>query len=214
MTTKTFHVDPDNPSAEVVNLAATRLRSGGVVIFPTETVYGLGALGTQGACYGSTELFDIKQRPVELPIPLLVEGEDALDVYGVDVPEYAHTLAKEYWPGPLTLVIQASDAVNPEFRAADGTIGVRCPANELVRELIIASGGPLLATSANTHGQPAPISFDDIEPRILEAADLALDGGSTLHGIASTVVLCPGPEPKIVRSGAVSDEAIAALLRG
>lgn len=210
---KTFHVDPDNPSAEVVNLAGMRLRDGGVVIIPTETVYGLVALSSGPKCYGSTELAEIKKRPVGVPIQLLVENEDALDTHGVDVPEYAHKLAKAFWPGPLTLVVKANDSVAPEFQnAADGSVGLRCPASELVREIIIAAGGPLLATSANIHGKPAPNSHDEIDPLIAESADLIIDGGSTEHGMHSTVVNCMGEEPVIQREGALSEEQIRAAL--
>ena len=210
---KVFHVEPSSPSAEVVNLAASRLRDGGVVIFPTETVYGLGAVSTGPKCYGSTELAEIKKRPAGVPIQLLVESENALDEYGMDVPAYAHKLAAKYWPGPLTLVVNAAPTVAPEFRnSADNSIGLRCPASELVRELIIAAGGPILATSANLHGQPAPNSFDEIDPAIADAADMIIDGGSTEHGVHSTVVNCMGAEPVIQRAGALSEADILAAI--
>lgn len=209
---KCFHIDQENPSAEIVNLAASRLREGAVIVFPTETVYGLGALADGPKCYGAEELFEIKDRPIGFPIPMLVHGEDALDVYGVEVPAYAHDLAKKFWPGALTLVVKASDKVHPEFRAQDGTIGLRCPSSELVRELLLAAGGPLYTTSANTHGQPAPTSIKEIEGRIFEAADLVLDGGSTEHGIASTIVICTGDAPVVTREGVISAADIAAVI--
>jgi tRNA threonylcarbamoyl adenosine modification protein (Sua5/YciO/YrdC/YwlC family) len=210
--TKHHHVDPENPSAEVINLAATVLRDGGIVVFPTETVYGLGALA-DSKC-GPHEIFEVKVRPVGLPIPLLVETEDALDTWGKDVPEYAHNLAREFWPGAVTLVVKASDRVPRDFRATDGTIGLRSPDHEVVLELLAASGGPIFATSANTHGNPAPGSFDEVEPRIIAAADMVLDGGETQHQVASTVVLCTGPEPVIVREGAVASDKILAVAHG
>lgn len=209
---KSYHVDPESPSAEVINLAATVLRDGGIVVFPTETVYGLGALADSK--FGPHEIFEVKVRPADLPIPLLVETEDALDTWGVDVPEYAHNIAHAYWPGAVTLVVKASDRVPPDFRAPDGTIGLRSPDHEVVRELLIGAGGPIFATSANTHGNPAPTSFEQVEPRIIVAADIALDGGETSHQVASTVVLCTGPEPVVVREGAVSAEAIMAAAAG
>lgn len=205
---KSYRVDPENPSAEVMNLAATVLRDGGIVVFPTETVYGLGALADSK--FGPHEIFEVKVRPADMPIPLLVETEDALDTWGVEVPDYAHAIAHRYWPGAVTLVVKASDRVPPDFRAADGTIGLRSPDHEVVRELLQGAGGPIFATSANTHGNPAPGSFEEIEPRIIEAADIALDGGETAHQQASTVVLCTGPEPVVVREGAVSTDDIMA----
>lgn len=209
---KVYRVDPENPNAEVINLAATVLRDGGIAVFPTETVYGLGALAD--SCFGPHELFEVKVRPATLPIPLLVETEDALDTYGVDVPEYAHNLAKAFWPGAVTLVVKASDAVSKDFRAPDGTIGLRSPNHEVVMELIQAAGGPLFTTSANTHGNPAPGSFADLEPRIVSHADIVIDGGETEHQQASTVVVCTGPEPVIVREGAVPSETIMAAAAG
>ncbi len=205
---KVYRVDPENPNAEVINLAATVLRDGGIIVFPTETVYGLGALAD--SCFGPHELFEVKVRPNTLPIPLLVETEDALDTYGIEVPEYAHNLAREFWPGAITLVVKASDAVPRDFRAPDGSIGLRSPDHEVVMELIQAAGGPLFATSANTHGNPAPSSFDEMEPRIISHADVVLDGGETQHQIPSTVVDCTGPEPRIVREGAIESERVMA----
>lgn len=207
---KVYRVDPENPNAEVINLAATVLRDGGIIVFPTETVYGLGALAD--SCFGPHELFEVKVRPSTLPIPLLVETDDALDVYGADVPEYAHALAREFWPGALTLVVKASDAVSKDFRAPDGTIGLRSPDHEVVMELIRAAGGPLFTTSANTSGNPAPGSFDEIEPRIITHADVVLDGGETLHQMPSTVVDCTGPEPRIIRQGAIEADRIMAVV--
>lgn len=209
---KVYRADPENPNAEVVNLAATVLRDGGIVVFPTETVYGLGALADSK--FGPHEIFEVKVRPADLPIPLLVETEDALDTWGADVPDYAHRLAHEFWPGAITLVVKASERVPKDFRAPNGTIGLRSPDHELVMELIQAAGGPLFATSANTHGNPAPGSFDELEPRIVTHADLVIDGGETQHQQASTVVLCTGDEPVIVREGAISTDKVMEVAHG
>ena len=203
---KVFRIDPEAPSAEVINLAATMLRDGGIVVFPTETVYGIGA--SAHSCFGPHEIFDIKVRPLDKPLPWLVEDEDALDIYGVEVPDYAHNLAKAFWPGALTLVVKASDVVGKDFRAEDGTVGLRSPDHEVVMELIQASGGPIIATSANTAGQPAPGSFEEVEERIVAAADVSLDGGETAHRQASTVVDCTGAAPAIIREGAIPVERI------
>lgn len=207
---KTYRVDPDAPSDDVINLAVGVLNDGGVAVFPTETVYGIGA--KSGSPIGCTELFDIKLRDRDKPIPWLVEDASALDVYGVDVPEYAYRLAEKYWPGALTLVVKASEAVGKDFRAPDGTIALRSPDSIIPRELIRALGVPLITSSANTHGLPAPSSFEDIEPRIIAAADIVLDAGETVHGRSSTVVLCMGPEPVIWRDEAIPAEEILSFL--
>jgi len=210
---KVFHIDPEKPSAEVINLAATVLRDGGIVVFPTETVYGIGA--SAHSCFGPNEIFDIKVRPLDKPLPWLVENDDALlDKYGVEVPEYAHNLAKAFWPGALTLVVKASDVVGKDFRAEDDTVALRSPDHEVIMELIHASGGPIIATSANTSGAPAPGMFSEVEARIIAAADVSLDGGETEHKQASTVVQCTGPKPVIVREGAIPTDAIMEAAAG
>ena len=203
---KVIHIDPEAPSAEAINLAATVLRDGGIVVFPTETVYGIGAAAT--SCIGPQEIIDIKMRPSSKPLPWLVETEDALDTYGVDVPAYAHRLAAEFWPGALSLVVKASPKVGKDFVDARGTVALRCPDHEVVQELIRASGGPIITTSANTSGKTAPASFEELEERLIAAADLTLDGGETEHGIHSTVVDCTGPAPVILREGAISNDRI------
>lgn len=209
---KVIHIDPENPSAEVVNLAATVLRDGGIVVFPTETVYGIGASAT--SCIGPQEIIDIKMRPKNKPLPWLVEDEAALDIYGVDVPEYAHNLARAFWPGALTLVVKAAGVVAPEFRDDRGAVALRSPDHELVQELIRASGQPIITTSANTSGLPAASSFEELEERIIAAADVTLDGGETPHKMASTVVDCTGPEPVVTRIGPIPAEEIAAVAKG
>lgn len=209
---KVIHIDPDNPSAEAINLAATVLREGGIVVFPTETVYGIGA--SANSCIGPQEIIDIKMRPENKPLPWLVESEDSLEVYGVDVPEYAHRLARAFWPGALTIVVKAASMVAPEFRDDRGTVALRCPDHEVVQELIRASGNAIITTSANTSGLPPASSFAELEERIIAAADLTLDGGETLHGLASTVVDCTGAEPVVTRVGTVPAEQILAAAAG
>ena len=209
---KTYHIDSESPNAEVINLAATVLRDGGLVVFPTETVYGIGALADSK--FGAQEIFEVKVRPLDKPLPWLVESEDALDIYGIDVPEYAHRLASLYWPGPLTLIVKASDRVGRDFRAPDGTVALRSPKHEVVIELLQAAGGPIIATSANTSGNPAPGTFADVEVRIVQAADLSLDGGETEHQSASTVVDCTGSSPVVLRPGAITTEQIATAMVG
>jgi len=206
---KLLPVDSQEPSAEIINFTASRLMQGAVIVFPTETVYGLGALVDKDTVAGAHELFDIKQRPTGIPVPVLVADEDALDVYGVDVPAYAHRLAQEFWPGPLTIVVKASAMIPPEFtNQEDGTVGLRLPDNEVVLQLMRATGRPLYATSANTHGTPPPTSVSELEPSIADAASLILDGGPTKVRVSSTVVRCTGDEPEVLREGPISKEAI------
>lgn len=203
---KVFRVDPEEPSAEVVNLAASVLREGGVVIFPTETVYGIGA-AAHSWC-GPCELFDIKVRPLDKPLPWLVEGMEALDEYGEDVAPYARALAERFWPGGLTLVVRANDAVGAQHRDERGTIALRAPDHAVVQGLLRACGSPIAATSANTSGRPPASRFEDLEARIIAAADVVIDAGESSVGVASTVVDCTGPEPVVLREGPIPSDAI------
>lgn len=208
---KTYQVDQDNPNPEVINAAAHILRSGGVAVFPTETVYGIGAKAEQD-CNGAQELFDIKLRDRRKAIPWLVEDVSALDKYGRDVPDYAYVLAEKYWPGALTIVVPASDAVPEDFRAADGTIALRASASPIVRELVIATGAPLVTSSANTHTLPAPFEFSEIEERIVASADIVLDGGPTRFRTSSTVISAIGPRPLVWRDSAIPVDEIMQLI--
>ena len=208
-----FRVDQKQPSDEVVNHAASVLRSGGIVLLPTDTVYGLCTVLSDRVVTGSQELFDIKRRDTGISIPLLVAKPTDMYVAGRDIPAYATKLAETFWPGPLTIVVKASDRIKPEFRKKeDDSIALRCADSELVHKLILAAGGPLFATSANTHQQPAPARFEDIEQRIIDAADCVLDGGATAEGISSTIVVCTGEAPVITRHGTITEAQITEAL--
>ncbi len=197
------------PSRSVVDEAVATLAFGGVLVMPTDSVYGIGCAATP-ANPGHERIFAIKHRDRTQTLPWLIADPSDLTVYGADVPAYAVELAVRYWPGALTLVVHASDAVPPEYRAADGTIALRCPDSELVRTLARSVGAPLATTSANTHGQAAATSGSGIEERIVEEADLSLDAGPAPVGVASTIVGCLGPEPVIFREGAITEAQILA----
>ena len=208
-----FHVDQTNPSDEIVNHAASVLRGGGIVLLPTDTVYGLCSIVSDRVATGAQELFDIKRRETGISIPILVGKPTDLYVAGRDIPEYAKKLAEKFWPGPLTIVVKASDRVKPEFRKKeDGSIALRCADSELVHSLIVASGKPLFATSANTHQMPAPARFEDIEPRIIDAADCVLNGGDCAEGVSSTIVVCTGDKPVVTREGSITEAQIEEAL--
>ena len=198
---KVIHIDPENPSAEVINLAATVLRDGGIVVFPTETVYGIGASAT--SCVGAAgdhRHQDASARPS--PLPWLVEDDDALDRYGVDVPEYAHALAERVLARRAHARRQGLRHRRPRLprrRAARSRFAARTTRSS--RSSSARAAGPIITTSANTSGLPPRRSFDELEERIIAAADVALDGGETRTRLASTVVDCTGPEPVVTARG-------------
>ena len=199
----------DNPAPEVVADAASVLRGGGVVVMPTDSVYGIGAAATPDNP-GHRRIFDIKRRDLSQTLPLLIADASELDRLTADVPAWARALADRLWPGALTLVVHASDAVPADYQRENGTVALRVPDSPLVRELA-REVGPLAVTSANTHGMPAPATSDDIERRIAEASDLTLAAGPTPAGAASTIVDTTTGEPRIVRQGPIPAETIAAL---
>lgn len=191
----------DAPSAEVVDAAARVLRAGGVLVMPTDSVYGIGCAATPGND-GHERIFTIKRRDRAQTLPWLVADPSDLQVFGTDVPAWAQALADELWPGALTLVVRASGTVPAEYAAANGTLAVRVPDSNLVRELA-RTVGPLATTSANTHGAAAATTGSGVESRIVEEADLTLDAGLAPVAVASTIVDCTGAEPKILREGAI-----------
>lgn len=200
--------------------AADCLTAGGLALVPTETVYGVGVavsafaanLETPGPHTGYGRIFTLKQRELSQTVPWLVDGPAALERYGKDVPHSIYALAEKLWPGALTLVVPAADDVPSFMRAADGTVALRASASPVVQELIARCGSPLAVTSANTHGKPAPISFDGVEPRILAGVDVAIDAGETPCRDASTIVAVRDGELQILREGALTVREIRAVL--
>ena len=203
--------DADN--ADAVRVTADALRAGGVAVFPTDTVYGI-AQAVRANPAGAQRLFDIKRRDPRKAVPWLIAESNDLERFGEAVPSWAHRLAERFWPGGLTLVVRASREVPPAFCAADGTIALRMPDCTFVRDVARACASPLATTSANTSGCATPVSFDAVEPRILEAADVAVDGGEAPAGLSSTIVVCTEALPRIVRIGAVPPETIEQCVAG
>ena len=195
-------VHPKAPEVDRIELAERVLTHGGVVILPTDSVYGIGCL-VAPKNPAHQRIFDIKERPADMKLPWLVDDIEALLCFGADVPEYAIQLATQYWPGALTLVVKAASVVPEEYRADNGTIALRSPDTTLVRFLAFKLG-PLAVTSANTHGAAPAADGADIEPALIEAADLTLDAGPAPIGVPSTIVDCTGSEPRILRQGAIT----------
>ena len=198
-------VDQAHPSAEVVARAAAVLRNGGMAVVPTDSVYGICCAAVSGNP-AHDRIFDIKRRDRAQTLPWFVADSADLLRYGRDVPAWALRLAQSHWPGALTLVVRASDEVAPEYaQPAPGgaTIALRVPESELCRQLVRSLGSPLAQTSANTHGAPAATSGHGVEPGIVDAVDLTLDGGAAPVGVPSTIVDATGEEPRILRLGAI-----------
>lgn len=190
-----------------IQKTAASLFAGKPVVFPTDTVYGVGV--AVGLSESPQSLFDIKRRDAEKAIPWLVGSKSALQFYGCDVPDYALALADEFWPGPLTLIVKAANNVPQAFRAVDDTIALRMPDDAVALALIEKVGFPLATSSANFQGEPPAHTFDELNPELLAKVPAALGDGSPRSGISSTVVDCTGDTPRVIRVGAITPDDIA-----
>lgn len=197
--------------------AAAALMRGEAAIFPTDTVYGLGV--AVGVAPSPQVLFELKGRPAGKPVAWLVADPSDLDRYGCEVPDLARRAARAFWPGPLTLIVKASERAPRAFCSKEGTVGLRMPASPVALDLIRAVGAPLATTSANLSGRPAPRSLEEVDAGLAARAGAVaggFDGGAALpnalSGQASTVVDCTGARPVVLREGAVSLADILTLV--
>ena len=198
----------DRELAGRIEAAAGALRRGGVVAYPTETFYGLGALARDASAVA--RIARAKGRPEGKPLPL-VAADRAMVEEVAEVGPLAARLADRFWPGPLTLVLRARPGLPEAVTAGTGTVGIRIPGSEVARELSRAAGGPIVSTSANPAGGTPPARAGDLEPGLRGRLDAVLDGGPAPGGLPSTVVAVEGGRVRLVRAGAVPfDEVLAA----
>lgn len=193
----------DHPTA--VERAAKSLLSGGLVVLPTETVYGLAALASDPDA--TRALFGRKGRGADVPLAVLCADVEQAMALTRGASPLARALAAAHWPGPLTMVLPRRAGLPWVLGEPTDTIGLRCPDHDLVRALA-ARVGPLATTSANRHGLPTPVSATDAAEQLLGPVDLVLDGGA-LTGAPSTVVDLTGDAPRVLRQGAVDIDAVS-----
>jgi len=198
-----FTISADDP--EAIDRAVEVLRRGGLVAYPTDTVYGLGADPTNDAAV--YRLFEAKERDPEQPTPLLIASPEALAYVVDDLPDTALRLLRKFWPGALTIVLAKAQRFHSKA-IMGATVGLRLPNHLVPRELARRLGGPITGTSANRTGGPEPLTADDVRAQLGEAVDLIIDGGPCPGGTPSTVVDCAVDPPRIVREGAISREEL------
>ncbi len=182
--------------------AITILKNGGIVIFPTDTAYGIGCRVDNTDAI--ERLFRIRKRPKNQPVPILVDSVEMAKNYVKTIPEdVAYRLIKPYWPGALTIILPSKiDMVPSLVRGGGKTIGVRIPNNKIIRTIIHGVGVPILGPSANFHQDKTPYIFEDLNPRLLKLADYALKGQCALKK-ESTIIDCSKKPWKILREGAL-----------
>jgi L-threonylcarbamoyladenylate synthase len=194
-------IDPIAPDPDVLRAAAETVRAGGLVAFPTETVYGLGANALDAGAVG--RIFKAKGRPPTNPLIVHVDGESMLHTVAAAWPPSAARLAERFWPGPLTLVLPKTRTVPDVVTAGGPTVAVRMPAHPVALELIRAAGVPLAAPSANRSSELSPTRAEHVLAGLGGRIDLILDGGPTANGIESTVLSLAGDRPVLLRPGPI-----------
>ena len=206
-----MRVDPRSPKPDSIAQAAEVVRSGGVVCFPTRCLYGLGADAFSVAAV--ERIYEIKQRPAEMPLLVLINAAAQLAGLAKRIPRMAHVLMQRFWPGRLTLVLEAEANIPDHLTAGNGKIGIRLAAHPVARALVEAVAYPITGTSANISGGVGCRQISELNPQIRREVDLILDAGPLKGGVGSTVVDVTGDSPVVIREGEVSKPEIIAALK-
>jgi L-threonylcarbamoyladenylate synthase len=207
---KIIAIDPARPE-QAFSRCRQIIASGGVIIYPTDTFYGLGA--DPGNKAAVQRLFLLKGRKGDQPILLLLADASAVDQWAAEIPARAEALMNRFWPGPLTLVFKARSGIIPDLTANTGTIGLRVPGNPLTRNLLQYLGCALTGTSANLSGRPEPRSAEEAAA-IADLVDAILDGGPSTGDKPSTVIDVSAGDVRVIREGAIPTRDVKACAAG
>ncbi len=210
METKIVSMTEEQPDREALRLAGEILQKGGLVAFPTETVYGLGgdALNPES----SKKIYAAKGRPSDNPLIVHIANMEALKKIVKEIPREAYLLADAFWPGPMTMVLPKSDAVPYETTGGLETVAVRMPVHKTALELIECSGGYIAAPSANTSGKPSPTLAKYVIEDLAGKIDMIIDGGFVGIGLESTIIDLTTTPPQILRPGYITEEMLQKVL--
>ena len=205
----TYPTSSDEEREAAIEAAALAVQRGGLVVLPTDTVYGIGADAFDHAAVQA--LLDAKGRGREMPPPVLVSAVTTLEALASGVPAYVDALTEEFWPGPLTLVCTQQPSLTWDLGETRGTVAVRMPDHEVALALLERTG-PLAVSSANLTGQAAATDAGAAETMLGDRVEVVLDGGTSPQGEASTILDVRGATPRLLRLGALSVEALNAVL--
>lgn len=186
------------------------IKNGGIVVFPTETVYGIGANALNAEAV--KKIYEIKKRPLSKPITLLVNSIDMIERVAKDITPFEYAIIKKFFPGPLTIILQKKDVIPDIVTSGGRTVGIRMPANEIALELINRAGVPLATPSANISDKPSKTNIKDVMSDFPEGVDCFIDGGKSKIGVASTIVQVIDGVPHILRQGTITEEQINKLI--
>ncbi|MDQ6620159.1 MAG: L-threonylcarbamoyladenylate synthase [Pseudomonadota bacterium] len=198
------------PDAATLEHAVTLLRAGGLVAFPTETVYGLGADARNADAV--RRIFAAKERPADHPVIVHLQDASAMVAWARDIPPAAQKLAEAFWPGPLTLILNRAAAVSDVVTGGQPTVGLRVPAHPVAQLLLRAFGGGIAAPSANRFGRISPTAAQHVMDDIGDRLELIVDGGACALGIESTIIACSNETAVLLRPGAIDIEALTRVL--
>jgi len=204
--THIIKIDPGHPEPDRIDEAVAVLKNGGVIAFPTETFYGLGADARNEASID--KIFGIKGRDFKNPILVVIGDVRHLEAFAEDIPAEAHKLVDRFWPGPLTIVFRAAPSVSPTLTAGSGKIGIRLTSHPVAMEISKRLGGPVTATSANLSGAPECSSVVEVISQLEGKLDGVIDGGHTPGGKGSTIVDVTVYPPKVLREGMIPSSLI------
>jgi len=207
---KIIKIDPDKPEPDLIKEAASIIRSGGVVVFPTRCLYGLAADAFNDMAI--ERVFEIKGRTEKKPLLVLADSHLMISCIVKDIPPMAQQIMKSFWPGVVTVILEANNSLPVNLTAETGKIGIRKPGHPVAMALVKTVGAPITGTSANLSGFPGCFSIADLDPKIAEEVDLIIDAGTLKGGAGSTVVDVTGEHPVIIREGEVSENEILAVL--
>jgi L-threonylcarbamoyladenylate synthase len=210
ITPKIRPIDPQHPHADLIDAAVRLLENGGVIAFPTGSLYGLGAdaLNTDAV----ERVFTIKRRPLDKPLLILVPDRAVVFDLAAEVTPAAKRLMDRFWPGRVTIVFKALSVLPANLTVGSGKIGIRLPGHPVAKALVAAFGRPITGTSANPSGHKGCHQIAELDPKLIEQLALVLDAGPLKEGIGSTVVDITGAEPIVIREGVVSKQAILAAV--
>lgn len=189
---------------------ANIIKNGGIAIFPTETVYGIGANGLDKNAV--KRLYNAKQRPLNKPISLLVSNIDMIETVAKDITDLEYAIIKNFFPGPLTIILKKKEIVPDILTAGSDTIGIRMPANDISLKLIDYAGIPIATPSANISGRPSGTNLKDIMKDFDGKVDCFIDDGPSKIGLASTIVKVIDNVPHILRQGSISLDEINSVI--
>ncbi|MCF8067977.1 MAG: threonylcarbamoyl-AMP synthase [Desulfobacterales bacterium] len=209
-TDKTIKIDPQFPGLVAIEATVKVLNEGGIISFPTRHLYGIGADALNPEAV--ERVYNIKGRPMDKPLSMLILNKDELKEYVEEIPPVASTLMEIFWPGKLTLIFKAKDTLPQRLIAGTGKIGIRLPEHPFSRLIMKSFKRPITATSANLSGQEGCFNCSELEPSLIEKLDLIIDAGQLKGGLGSTVVDVTNNDPQVIREGTVSAEDLFAAL--